>query len=91
MSVGASASHTDNLRSVVVGRGGRASGGAPLVIEWIERGVPGRVTRERNGFGGELVERALPYELSATTVLVFEPGGVRCTLRLPVAKVGMAR
>lgn len=58
-----------------------------LVIEWVERGVPGVIFRERDGFGGQLIERALPYELSATTVLAFEPGGVRCILRLPVSKV----
>jgi len=86
---GALACDTGHLR--VAWRIEEGRDGGALVIEWIERGVPGRVTRERNGFGGELVERALPYELSATTVLVFEPGGVRCTLRLPVAKVGMAR
>lgn len=58
-----------------------------LVLDWTERGVAGPVVRLRDGFGSELIERALPYELAATTILAFEPGGARCTMRFPLAKL----
>jgi len=58
-----------------------------LILEWVESGVNGPVARQRDGFGTELIERALPYELSATTVLALEADGARCTIRVPFAKL----
>jgi two-component sensor histidine kinase len=38
----------------------------------------------RKGYGSELIERALPYQLRAKTQLEFGPDGVRCTILVPV-------
>jgi two-component sensor histidine kinase len=52
---------------------------------WCESGV-GTATPapRRRGFGQELIERVLPYELGAQTSLTFAPGGVRCEIDLPL-------
>lgn len=49
-------------------------------LDWRESGVamPGRPARR--GYGSELIERALPYQLRAETKLEFEPDGVRCRI-----------
>lgn len=56
-----------------------------LAFEWVETGVP-VIDQEpaRNGFGRELIERGLPYELNANTALEFRQGGVRCVMELPL-------
>ena len=36
----------------------------------------------RRGFGRELIEQGLPYELGAVTAMEFRPGGLRCTVGL---------
>jgi two-component system CheB/CheR fusion protein len=56
-----------------------------LVFEWIETGLTLSGKRPaRNGFGTELIERTVSYELGAETSLRFDPGGLRCTLVLPL-------
>jgi hypothetical protein len=59
-----------------------------LVMDWQESGVvmpaEGAVPRG-SGFGRELIEQALPYELDAETSYVLGPDGVHCTVRLPIA------
>jgi two-component sensor histidine kinase len=42
----------------------------------------------RKGYGWELIERALPYQLRARTSLEFGPDGVRCAITLPVSVDG---
>ena len=64
-----------------------ADGGAGrrLVLDWRESGVSmpeGGPTRR--GYGSELIERALPYQLGAETNRVFTPDGLRCTIALPI-------
>lgn len=52
---------------------------------WCESGVDTTTTQpQRRGFGQELIERVLPYELGARTTLTFAPGGVRCEMELPL-------
>jgi two-component sensor histidine kinase len=52
---------------------------------WSESGVGTAVPApRRRGFGQELIERVLPYELGARTALTFAPGGVRCEIDLPL-------
>lgn len=52
---------------------------------WRESGVGIiALTPQRRGFGQELIERVLPYELGARTNLTFAPGGVRCEIELPL-------
>ncbi len=56
-----------------------------LFLEWQESGVPlTDLQPRRRGFGRELIEQGLPYELGATTVLAFRPGGVRCEIEMIV-------
>jgi two-component sensor histidine kinase len=56
-----------------------------LRLEWVESGVPVLSAAPRvRGFGHELIERLLPYELSAKTSVDFQPGGFRCALAIPL-------
>ena len=61
-------------------------GEAPrLSLEWRESGVAAvNAEPHRRGFGRELIERGLPYELGADTSLTFERGGVRAAIELPL-------
>jgi two-component system CheB/CheR fusion protein len=59
-------------------------GNRSLWLEWKENGVRvAGVAPRRRGFGSELIERTLPYELDATTKLEFTPGGVHCRIVMP--------
>jgi PAS domain S-box-containing protein len=61
------------------------SGGQRLSVEWRESGVAALdLAPKRAGFGRELLERGLPYELGASTSLEFSPGGVRAQIELPL-------
>lgn len=51
---------------------------------WIESGVHVVQVAQRRGFGRELIERVLPYELGATTIFTIAPGGVQCEIDLPL-------
>ncbi len=65
-----------------------ADGVQQLRWTWCERGVAVVDTApDRSGFGRELVERALPYELNARTELVFAPGGITCVIRVPLIHI----
>jgi len=60
--------------------------GQVLRLEWRETGVPLRsLPSRRKGFGTELIERTLAYELGATGSLGFGHDGVRCTVVVPLA------
>jgi two-component sensor histidine kinase len=57
-------------------------------IQWQESGVllpPITGASQRRGYGRELIERALPYQMRAKTSLSFGPEGVHCEIRVPVA------
>lgn len=58
-----------------------------VALEWRESGVRmGSVgSPKRKGYGSELIERALPYQLSAKTQLEFGPDGVHCAILVPVS------
>ena len=58
-----------------------------IALEWRESGVsmPEVGSPKRKGYGRELIERALPYQLSAKTQLEFGPDGVRCAISVPVS------
>ncbi|MCL1535746.1 PAS domain S-box protein [Xanthomonas nasturtii] len=66
-----------------------SEGRTRLRIEWTETGVampaPG-LAPQGSGYGRELIERALPYQLQADTSYVLGPDGVRCTIELPVSE-----
>lgn len=56
-----------------------------LTFVWTESGLESLAPEPaRRGFGMEVLERSLRYELKAETELAFEPDGLRCTLRLPL-------
>ena len=60
---------------------------ANLALEWVEEGVdraPKEESAARKGYGRELIERALPYALNATTSFELTHDGVRCTIDLPL-------
>ena len=60
---------------------------ARLEVEWHESGVrmpQGPAPARGSGYGRELIERALPYQLGARTSFTLGPDGVRCTIELPV-------
>lgn len=64
-------------------------GGQPLLhVDWRETGVsmcaPALKAKER-GQGRELIERALPYQLSAKTTYSLEEDGVHCTILVPIS------
>ena len=53
-------------------------------VVWAERGGPPVAADNRRGFGTELIERIVAHELGTTVDLRFDPGGVNCTLLVPV-------
>ena len=55
-------------------------------LEWRETGVEIASKPERKGYGSELIERALPYQLNAKTKLEFATDGVRCAIAVPLGK-----
>ena len=60
--------------------------GRRVLIEWWEGGVPMAedAPPRRKGYGTELIEHALPYQLGAETRLEFGADGVRCAIVVPV-------
>jgi PAS domain S-box-containing protein len=58
-----------------------------IALQWRESGVsmPDVGSPKRKGYGSELIERALPYQLSAKTQLEFGPDGVRCAILVPIS------
>jgi PAS domain S-box-containing protein len=59
--------------------------GYHLALDWRESGVamPTDAARQK-GYGRELIERALPYQLGAKTRLEFAADGVRCRIIVPL-------
>jgi two-component system CheB/CheR fusion protein len=61
--------------------------GDSLLLDWREGGVSlATLAPRRRGFGAELIERLVPYELGGESRLSFQPGGVRCAMRIPLSK-----
>ncbi|WP_448044060.1 CheR family methyltransferase [Bradyrhizobium liaoningense] len=59
---------------------------AELMFEWRERGGPPVAPRPRKGFGTELLERTLAFELKGQTMMTFNPAGLQCTIIIPLSK-----
>lgn len=57
-----------------------------IMINWSEEGVAysERLDGKKRGFGRELIERALPYDLGAETKFELADDGVRCEVKIPV-------
>ncbi len=61
-----------------------ADDGGRLVLRWTETGVAlSGEAPKRRGFGTELLERTIPYELGGEASLRFEPTGASCTIVIP--------
>jgi two-component sensor histidine kinase len=59
-----------------------------VAIEWVERGVSIVATAPlRKGFGREFIEQALPYQIEAMTSFQLKPGGIWCSITLPLMPV----
>jgi two-component system CheB/CheR fusion protein len=79
----------ENGRVAISWRVLQTAQGGRLSLDWRETGVPALDPKpSRTGFGRDLIERGLPYELGAATSLEFLPGGVRCTVELPLDEDG---
>ena len=75
-------------RLVVRWRRARLAGGPGLRVEWTEGGVAMPAlgaAPQGGGYGRELIERALPYQLGAETTYEMAADGVRCTITLPLS------
>lgn len=55
-----------------------------LSIEWIEADGPRVVPPTRRGFGSELIEHIVQYDLNAQVRRTFAPQGVRCAIDFPL-------
>ncbi len=57
---------------------------AVLRLDWTETGVPVLAMAPwHSGFGREVIEQGLPYQLGATTTFALNPGGVHCHIAFP--------
>ncbi len=60
---------------------------ANLAFDWQEvDGPPIDGPPQRQGFGTELLERTLAFELKAKTVLAYEPSGLHCSITIPLSE-----
>ena len=56
------------------------------IFDWTETGGPPLVGEPlRRGFGLELLEKALPFDIGARTLIGFDPAGLRCQIEFPYA------
>ena len=55
-----------------------------LALDWIEEGAPPRPPSTRRGFGSELIEARIPYELGGRGKITIGPEGARCHLEFPL-------
>ncbi|MBT2245032.1 MULTISPECIES: sensor histidine kinase [Sphingobium] len=56
-----------------------------LSFLWKEEGVPAVGLAPRHeGFGRELIEEAIPYRLGGSACLEFLPGGIQCSIKVPL-------
>jgi two-component system CheB/CheR fusion protein len=62
----------------------RAEGGKEFILRWSESGGPRVNQPTRHGFGSELVQRQLKYELNGRAVMEFVETGLVVTLSIPV-------
>ena len=59
--------------------------GSPwLSLDWVETGGPSSGRSTRRGFGSELIEARIPYELGGRGTLTIGPDGARCLLEFPL-------
>jgi PAS domain S-box-containing protein len=54
-------------------------------LHWSETGIAIPEVPKRRGYGTEMIERALPYQLGTKTKLEFKQTGVFCEITVPIA------
>ena len=64
----------------------KAAEPARLVFDWREKGGPSVTPPKRKGFGSELLERTIAFELKGKTTLSFDPAGFSCTISIPMTR-----
>jgi PAS domain S-box-containing protein len=66
------------------------SASEPIAIrlKWTESGGPPVTRTGRKGFGSTVIERGLSLELDAEVHIEFNPGGLVCTMIIPLACAG---
>lgn len=57
-----------------------------LVFDWREKGGPHVKPSQRKGFGTEVLERTLAFELKGRTSLTFNPAGLQFQIALPLSR-----
>ena len=55
-----------------------------LSFVWKEHGLVLASEPRHEGFGTEVLTHTIAYELKATTILTFEPDGLRCAIQFPL-------
>ncbi len=55
-----------------------------LEVDWLETGVDMPAAAVLSGYGRELIEHALPYQLDARTLYELTADGVHCTIAVPL-------
>ena len=61
------------------------NGRACMRLRWAERHDAPIPAERRAGFGTEVIERMLAYELGATGAINFTPNGMDCRITLPIS------
>jgi len=67
-------------------RADNAAEPAQLIFAWREKGGPSVTPPRRKGFGSELLERTIAFELKGKTTLAFDPAGFSCTISVPITR-----
>ncbi len=57
-----------------------------LIFIWQERGGPRVEPPRRKGFGSELLEKTLAFDLKGRTILNYDPSGLHCTITIPLTR-----
>ena len=61
------------------------------VVEWRESNGPKVVAPSRRSFGSDLIERLTAREIGSEVKIVYDAGGVRCTMSVPIERSGTSR
>lgn len=61
-----------------------APAGKRLLLSWTEKGGPPVTPPAHKGFGSRVLERGLAHELEGTVHLDYRPGGLVCTMDIPL-------
>ena len=59
--------------------------GAQLRLRWQEKDGPPVTAPTHTGFGSRVIERSLVQELEGTIHLEYRPGGLECTMTIPIS------